>query len=453
MTRSSKRWKAPSPASRREFLKLSAGAAAVSSLAGLSLPAVHAAESTAIKLALVGCGGRGSGAVADAFSTSGGPVKLCAMADLFEHRLKGSHDQLKKQFADKLDVGPERSFLGFDAYKKAIDCLAPGDVVILTTSAAFRPLHFEYAVRKGVNVFMEKSFAVDSPGVRRMLQSVDVSEKKNLKVAAGFMWRHSRGREEVIRRIHDGAIGDLYMLRIYRVHGPAHCGPLPKGADELVFQLQHPTCFNWATAGFFVDWHCHNVDVACWTKGAWPVSAQGMGGRCYPAAGNNFDHYTVEYTFADGAKLFAFSRHMANCWSTYADYAHGSKGSALIMTALGQPRPKIYKSQRMVEDEVVWKYPDNEPNPYQVEWQLLLDAIRQDKPHNEGRRAAEADLVALMGRMAVHTGQMVTWDQAMQSNFEYVPDIDHMTFDTPAPVKAGPDGIYPAPLPGMCTEI
>ena len=451
MTRSSNRSKAP--ASRREFLKLTGGAAAVSALAGLSVPAVHAAENTTIKLALVGCGGRGTGAVADAFSTSGGPVKLYAMADLFEHRLKGSQALLKKQFADRVDVSPDRSFLGFDAYQKAIDCLGPGDVVILTTPAAFRPLHFEHAVRKGVNVFMEKSFAVDSSGVRRMLQSVAVSEKKNLKVGAGFMWRHSRGREEVIQRIHDGAIGDVHTLRIYRVHGPAHCGALPKGADELVFQLQHPMCFNWTSAGFFVDWHCHNVDVACWTKGAWPVSAQGMGGRCYEAAGNNFDHYTVEYTFADGGKLFAFSRHMPDCWSTYSDFAHGTKGSALIMAALGQPRPKIYKTQRMTEDEVIWKYPGDEPNPYQVEWQLLLDAIRQNKPHNEGRRAAEADLVALMGRMAVHTGQMITWDQAMRSTFEYVKDIDHMTFDTPAPVKAGPDGIYPAPVPGMCKEI
>jgi predicted dehydrogenase len=454
MTRSSKPSKLSSvSASRREFLRLSGGVAAASALAGLAIPAVHAGENGTIKLALVGCGGRGTGAVGDAFSTSGGPVKLHAMADLFDFRLHGSHDQLKKAFGDKVDVGPERSFLGFDAYKKAVDCLGPGDVVLLTTPAAFRPLHFECAVRKGVNVFMEKSFAVDAPGVRRMLRSVEESEKKNLKVAAGFMWRHSRGREEVIRRIHDGAIGEVHTLRIYRVHGPAHCGPLPKGANELVFQLQRPTCFNWTSSGFFVDWHCHNVDVACWAKGAWPVSAQGMGGRCYEAAGNNFDHYTVEYTFADGAKLFAFSRHMPNCWSTYSDYAHGSKGSALIMAALGQPRPKIYKSQRMVEDQVAWKYAGDEPNPYQVEWQLLLDAVRQNKPHNEGRRAAEADLVALMGRMAVHTGQMVEWDQAMQSNFQYVADIDRMTFDTPAPIKAGPDGIYQPPLPGECKEI
>lgn len=439
--------------SRRRFLANSGSVAAGAALAGVAIPHVHAAENNTIKLALIGCGGRGCGAVGDALAATGGPVKVHAMADLFEPRLKGAHERLAKQFPDKIDAPPERRFLGFDAYRKAIDTLGPGDVVILTTSSAFRPLHFEYAVGKGVNVFMEKSFAVDSPGARRLLKAAEVSEKKNLKVGCGFMWRHSQGRQETIRRIHDGAIGDVHTLRIYRVHGPVHCGPLPKGANELVFQLQRPVCFNWTTGGFFIDWHCHNVDVACWAKNAWPVSAQGMGGRCYPQAGNNFDHYTVEYTFADGAKLFAFSRHMANCWQTYSDYAHGSKGSALLMAALGQPRCKIYKSQRMVDEEVVWKYEENEPSPYRVEWQVLLDAIRQDRPHNEARRAGEADVVALMGRTAVHTGKMVTWDEQLKSNFEYVKDIDHMSFDTPAPIQAGPDGIYPAPQPGVTQEL
>jgi predicted dehydrogenase len=434
-------------------MRMTGRLAAASALAGVALPYCHAAESNTIKLALVGCGGRGSGAVGDAFASTGGPVVLHAMADIFENRLQGSHGALKRLFGDRVAVAPDRMFLGFDAYKKAIDCLGPGDVVLLTTHAAFRPLHFEYAVQKGVNVFMEKSFAVDPPAVRRLLKAVEESERKNLKVAAGFMWRHSRAREEVVGRIHDGAIGDVHTLRIYRVHGPgAHCGPLPKGVNELAFQLQNATAFNWASSGFFVDWHCHNVDVACWAKGAWPISAQGMGGRCYPGAGNNFDHYTVEYTFADGAKLFAFSRQMVNCWDTYADYAHGSRGSAVLMAALNEPRPKIYKGQRMADSDLVWKYAGDDVNPYHVEWQLLLDAIRQNKPHNEGRRAAEADLVALMGRTAVHTGKMITWEEIAKSNFQYVANIDQMTFETPAPIQAGPDGIYACPLPGSTNE-
>lgn len=438
---------------RREFLKVSGCAAVATALSGVAIPRVHAAENNTIKLALVGCGGRGTGAVGNAFSTTGGPVKLYAMADLFEPRLQGSLKRLSAGFKDKVDVPPERQFVGFDAYKKAIGCLGPNDVVLLTTHAAFRPLMFEYAVSKGVNVFAEKSFATDSPNVRRWLKAAEESEKKKLKVGVGFMWRHSQARQEVIQRIHDGAIGDLHTLRIYRVHGPLHCPKRPKDTPELVFQLQHPNSFTWVSSGFFIDWHCHNVDVACWAKGAWPVAAQAMGGRCYEQAGNQFDHFTIEYTFADGTKLFAFSRHMNGCWGTYADYAHGSKGSAVIMASLGEPTPKIYKSHNMVKEELVWEYGQRDCNPYNAEWQLLLDAIRQDKPHNEARRAGEADVAALMGRMAAHTGQYVTWDQALSSKFQFVKDIDAISFDTPAPIHEGPDGIYPPPQPGMTKEV
>ncbi|MBL7189872.1 MAG: Gfo/Idh/MocA family oxidoreductase, partial [Phycisphaerae bacterium] len=333
--------------SRRQFLKSSGHLVAASALAGVIGPRCYAAGNSTIKLALVGCGGRGTGAVADALSATGGPVKLYAMADLFEPRLQSSIKNLTRDFQDKIDVPPERRFVGFDGYKKAIDTLSPGDVVLLTTHAAFRPLHFEYAVKKGINVFAEKSFATDGPAVRRWLKVAGASERKNLKVGVGFMWRHSEARQQVIGRIHDGVIGDVHTLRIYRVHGPVHCPPLPAGANEVAFQLQHPNSFTWVSSGFFIDWHCHNIDVACWTKGAWPVSAQGFGGRCFEQAGNQFDHYTVEYTFADGTKLLAFSRHITGCWETYADYAHGSKGSAVIMASLAAPKPKIYKSHNM----------------------------------------------------------------------------------------------------------
>ncbi|MFV2066027.1 MAG: Gfo/Idh/MocA family protein [Pirellulales bacterium] len=438
--------------SRREFLKHTGQVAAASALAGVAVPACHAAEDSTIKLAIVGCGGRGTGAVGNALSTTGGPVRLHAMADLFEPRLLGCQKRLQQRFSDKIDVPSERQFLGFDAYKKAIDSLDPGDVVLLTTHAAFRPLHFEYAVNKGVNVFMEKSFAVDGPAVRRLLKAAELSEQKNLKVGCGFMWRHSVAREEVIRRIHNGVIGELTSLRIYRVHGPVHCPPRPKDANEVAFQIKHAVNFNWASSGFFVDWHCHNVDVACWAKGAWPVSAQGFGGRCFKEAGNLFDHYTIEFTFPDGAKLYSFSRHMNGCWNTYADYAHGTKGSAVIMDSLRAPKPRIYRGQDMEPENVVWEYGKPDRNPYDAEWQLLVDAIRQDKPHNEARRAAEADVAALMGRIATHTGQVVTWEQVMTSDFQFVDDIDHLTFDTPAPIHEGPDGIYPCPQPGITKE-
>jgi predicted dehydrogenase len=442
-----------SPKSRRTFLKSSGHLAAASALTAVFLPRCYAGEDSTIKLALVGCGGRGTGAVADAFSATGGPVKLYAMADLFEQRLRSSLNNLNKGFQDKVDVPPERQFVGFDAYKKAIDCLSPGDVVLLTTHAAFRPLHFEYAVKKGINVFAEKSFATDAPAVRRWLKAAEVSEQKNLKVGVGFMWRHSKARQELTDRIRSGAIGEVHTLRIYRVHGPVHCPPLPQNANELVFQLQQPNSFTWVSSGFFIDWHCHNIDAACWVKGAWPVSAQGMGGRCYEQAGSQFDHYTVEYTFADGTKLLAFSRHMNGCWETYSDYAHGSKGSAVIMESLGQPNPKIYRSHDMVRENLIWEFGRPDPNPYHAEWQLLLDAIRQDRPHNEARRAGEAEVAALMGRAATHTGKYVTWDHVMSSDFQFVEDIDNMSFDSTPPIRVGPGGIYPAPQPGITKEL
>jgi len=437
---------------RREFLSRSGATVAGTVLAGAVLPGAYAAGSDTVRLALVGCGGRGTGAVADAFADTGSSVQLHAMADLYEHRLQSSLKNLTTRHKDKVKVASDRQFIGFDGYKKAIDSLKPGDVVLLTTHAAFRPLQFEYAVKKGVNVFAEKSFAVDAPAARRWLKAAEESEKKNLKVGVGFMWRHSRAREELIRRIHDGAIGDVHTMRIYRVHGPVHCPKRPKDSNELTFQLQHPNSFTWVSSGFFIDWHCHNIDVACWTKGAWPVKAQGFGGRCYKEAGNQFDHYTVEYTFADGARLFAFSRHMNGCWNTYSDYAHGSKGSAVIMATLGDPKPKMYKSQNMVKENLVWEFGQRDPNPYHAEWRLLLEAVRQDKPHNEARRAGEAEVAALMGRMATHSGQYITWDQAKNSNFQFVKDIDNMTYDSPAPIHEGPDGIYPAPQPGITKE-
>jgi len=443
--------------SRREFLRLTGSTVAASALAGWVIPHCHAAENSTIKLALVGCGGRGTGAVMDALSTQGGPIKLYAMADLFADRLQGSFNSLSANLGDNaktsLDVPPERQFVGFDAYKKAIDCLGPGDVVLLTTHAAFRPMHLEYAVGKGVNIFAEKSFATDGPNVRRWMQAAQLAEQKNLKVSVGFMWRHSQARQETIRRIHDGLIGDVHTLRIYRVHGPVTCPPRPANQNEIEFQIRTPNSFTWVSSGFFIDWHCHNIDIACWAKDAWPIRAQGMGGRCFPSAGNQFDHYTVEYTFADGAKLFCFSRHMTGCWETYADYAHGSKGSAVLMATLGEPMSRIYNNQRIDDGTPVWSFEGTDPNPYQVEWQVLVDAIRQDKKHNEAIRAGQAEVAALMGRIATHTGQEIKWDDVLQSNYQFIADIDHLTFDTPAPIHEGPDGIYPAPEPGITKEV
>lgn len=438
--------------SRRGFLKTSGTLAATGAMAA-GVPRVHAAEGGPIKLALIGCGGRGTGAVVNAFSTTGGPIKLHAMADVFENHLRGRHKSLSERFPDKVDVPEDRRFLGFQAYKQAIDSLDPGDVAILTTHAAFRPLHFEYAASKGVNVFMEKSFAPDTPATKRMMAASEVAKAKNLKVSVGFMWRHSAERQEVIKRIHDGRIGDVHTLRIYRMHGPCHTPLLPEDAHELKFQIGRGVRFNWLSSGFFVDWHCHNVDVACWAKGDWPISAQAVAGQTDRAAGNLLDHYSIEFTFPDGGKLFAYTRHMNGCWSTYSDYAHGTKGAAVLMTNLSHPKTRIYSSQNMASENLTWNFEGKEQNPYDAEWQVLVDAIRADTRHNEADRACKANIAALMGRMASQTGKHVNWDQAYNSTFQYVENIDDMTWDTPAPVQAGPDGRYSAPVPGVAKTM
>src|SRR5512135_2413969 len=225
--------------SRREFLARGSAVAATSALAGVTIPWVHAAEDNTICLALIGCGGRGSGAVADAFDSPQGPVKLAVMADLFQNRLDKAHQVLSEKFAERVDVPPDRRFVGFDAYRKAIDCLRPGDVAMLTNYSGFRPAQLEYAVEKGVNVFMEKSFAPDAPGLRRIIKAGEAAEKKNLKIAAGLQCRHSRNRQELIKRIRDGELGQLQLLRAYRMQPVGELGRRPADEKELFWQIRN----------------------------------------------------------------------------------------------------------------------------------------------------------------------------------------------------------------------
>ena len=433
---------------RRAFLSqtgsLIAGAAVATPLAS----GVFAAEDNTIKVALIGCGGRGTGAAVNALTTKG-PVKIYAMADLFEDRLASSHKNLSGQFSGKIDVPPDRRFLGFDGYRKAIDCLDKNDLVLLATPPAFRPLHFEYAVQKGVNIFAEKSFAVDPPGIRRNLRSNEIAKQKNLKVACGFMWRHDPPREEVIRRIHQGEIGDVHTLRTYRMHGAVGFSPKPAGMSELAHQIRNYNSFTWLNGGFYVDWLIHNIDVCCWAKNALPVSAQGMGGRqMRQEADQMFDHYMVEYMFPDGARLFAQARHINNCYEVFSDFAHGSKGSAVIMESLGAANPRIYKGQLQTPENEQWRYRGPTPNPYQVEHDLFFDAIRENKSYNEMDRSARSNLATIMGRLAVYSGKMITYDEALASNREEAPGLDQMSWDSSAPVLPDAQGRYPLPQPG-----
>ena len=262
----------PNRNTRREFLKHSSVLAATSLVAAAAIPRVHAAENNTIQLALVGCGGRGSGAADNALRTTSGPIKLVAMADVFDRRLATSYESLAKEFPTQVDVPPERRFIGFDAYQKAMDCLRPGDVVILTTPCAFRSVHFSYAIEKGLNVFMEKPTTVDGPSTRSMLALAEQSAKKNLKVGVGLMCRHCKARWELLDRIQAGQIGDITYLKTYRLVGPAgFCGPKPENMSELLYQVQNYLSFMWASGGLVHDFTSHNIDECCWMKGAWPV--------------------------------------------------------------------------------------------------------------------------------------------------------------------------------------
>jgi len=445
-----------SATSRREFLKHTGRIAAASALAGAAAAPVHAAENNTIQVALIGCGGRGTGAAANALSVKNGPIRLVALADVFEDRVKGSYRNLKEHFADKFAVPQERAFVGFDAYRKAMDCLKPGDVAIFATPPAFRWVHFTYAIQKGLNVFMEKPVTVDGPTTRRMLKLAEEASQKNLKAGVGLMVRHCRGRRELFDRIRSGQMGEVIALRAYRMSGAAAAiGPKPDNVTEVLYQVRRFHSFLWASGGVYSDFYIHQIDECSWMKDAWPVKAQALGGRHVrgKAVDQNLDTYSVEYTYPDGTKLFYYGRNMTGCHSEFASYAHGSKGSAVISTSGHTPgRVRIYKGHNMTKEELAWACPQPEQNPYQLEWDDLIEAIRNDKPYNEVERGAKASLVSTMGRMAAHTGQIVTFEAALNCAHEFAPTVDRLTPDGPAPVQAGPDGKYPVPQPGIIKD-
>lgn len=452
------------PTTRREFLKNTGRLAAASALVGTVLPHVHAAGSDLIQVALIGCGGRGTGATSQALSTKTGPIKLVAMADVFEAKLSKSYEELKKGHPDQVEVPEDRKFIGFDGCRKAMDCLKPGDIAIFATPPAFRWVHFGYAIQKGLNVFMEKPVTVDGPTTRKFLALAEESEKKNLKVGVGLMVRHCRGRQQLHERIQQGQIGDLTLLRAYRMGGSAgNAGPKPQELTELLYQIQRFHGFLWSSGGLFSDYNIHQIDECCWMKNAWPVKAHATGGRHYrgQSLDQNFDNYSIEYTFADGMKLFFIGRSESGCYAEFASYAHGTKGSAIISTNVHTPgRVRIFKDQNPnLRDyrsaNVAWSFSqpnETEPNPYQLEWDDLVAAIRENRPYNEARRGAIASLVTSMGRMAAHTGQIVTYEDMLDCEHEFAPDVDKLTMDSPAPLQLAANGKYPVPEPGIKTE-
>ena len=442
--------------SRRAFLKKSGMVAAASALANAA-PPVHAAIDETIRVALIGCGGRGTGAAANSLSVKNGPTKLVAMADVFPDKLESSHRSLFEGFPDKVDVPEERRFVGFQAYKDAIDSLRPGDIAIFATPPAFRWVHFQYAIEKDVNVFMEKPVTVDGPTSRRMFELAAKSRAKNLKVGVGLMCRHCKARRALADKIRNGELGDVLNLRAYRLAGPtatAAVPPRPEGVDELEYQIRQFHGFLWLSGGAVSDFLIHNIDEGCWAKGAWPVKAISSGGRHYRGdmIDQNFDSYGIEFTFEDGTTLNVDGRTIPGCHNDFATYIHATKGSAIFSTAGHVPaRSRVYSGQTFDKDDLVWSYPQPEPNPYQLEWDDLIRAIREDNSYNEVDRGVKASLVTSMGRMAAHTGQVVTYDQILNSDHEFAPDVDKLELGGPPPLVAT-DGKYPVPMPGIVTD-
>jgi myo-inositol 2-dehydrogenase / D-chiro-inositol 1-dehydrogenase len=437
--------------SRRDFLKGSTAVIVGSTLAsGLSISrSAHAAGDDLIKIALIGCGGRGSGAAAQALSTKGA-VKLIAMADLYKDSLDRHFNEIQNSVEDKsrIDVPEDRKFVGFDAYQKAL--ATDADLVILATPPGFRPIHFEAAVKANKHVFMEKPVATDAEGVRKVLAAAEESKKKNLGVGVGLQRRHEAKYIETIKRLQDGAIGDIIAMRVYWNGSTPWMHPRQELAKnvprltEMDYQCRNWYYFTWICGDHIVEQHIHNMDVGNWLKDAYPVKANGMGGcevRKGPDYGETFDHHAVEFEYADGTRMFSQCRHIVNCWDSVSEHAHGTKGYANIgggsIDAKGADK---------------WRYRSrNDGNPYQVEHDDLFASIRAGSPINEAERGAKSTMTAILGRMATYSGKEITWDDAINSKISIMPR--EFSFEATPPVLPGPDGMYRRAVPGVTKVI
>lgn len=442
---------------RRQFLAGTSALALGAAALARGIPAVHAAEDNTIRLALIGCGSRGAGAVGDALTTREmGPIKLYAMADIDANRMNATHDALREKLGEGIDVPNERRFSGFDAYKKAIDLLRPGDVAMCTTRAYIRPIHVEYAVSKGINVFMEKPFAPDPVGLRRLLRAGEEAERKGVKIAAGLQCRHSPARAALIEKIQSGALGDLICIRANRLGGRSWLGRVGDNANNFLEQLKFGRIhLFWVGSGHFVDYLIHQIDECCWLMDSWPVSCHGMGGREVGSNdhGQNMDVYSLEYTFADGRKAFCGFRRAMNGHSEFATFVHCAKKAGQFSGNVHAATVHMFKDQRIANDNIEWSPEPDQFSPWVYEWRDFITSIRTDRPHNECRRAVYSDFATLMGRAAAHYNRVVTWDEVFNSQFQFCDYLDELNYDSPAPVQADENGYFPAPVAGQWTEL
>lgn len=437
----------PSSESRRDFLKkTSATAIAGSTLAMAIQSRAHAFGSETIRIGLVGCGGRGTGAADQAMNTEG-PTKLVAMGDAFADRLQDSHKRLQRNKKDKVDVPKDRQFVGLDAYKKVID--SDIDLVILTTPPGFRPQMFKYAIEKNKHVFMEKPVATDVAGIKTVLEYGKIAKEKNLAVGVGLQRRHENQYKDTIKRLHDGAIGDIVCTRVYwngggvwvrtRDHVEKVLGRKP---TEMEYQVYNWYYFNWLCGDHINEQHIHNLDVGNWVMNDFPVEANGMGGREVRDGkeyGHIYDHHAVEYTYANGSKMFSQCRHIRGCWNHVSEYAHGAKGTAV-------PGGRIN-----AKDEDAWRFSGKRQGGHQQEHHDLFALLRKGERPNEAHYGAMSTMTAILGRMATYSGKIVKMKDALASNQVLVPQ-DPKWDDVP-PVTLNAKGLYPVPVPGKTKII
>jgi len=427
-------------ATRRDFLTSSALAASAAVLGTLDISrSAHAAGSDVIRVGMIGCGGRNTGAAGQALKADKG-ARLVAMGDIFMDRVKARREQLKSQRRDQVAVDDDHCFAGFDGYKHVIES---SDVVLIANGAKFHPFHAMAAIQAGKHVFVEKPHGIDPAGVKLVQRAADLAKEKGLCIVSGLQSRYHEGYGETVKRIHDGAIGDVVAIQEHWLRAPYGLGPRKPEYSELQWQCSVQYRFRWLSGDDVPQTLVHNLDRASWVmKNQVPVKCHGLGGRSTMIEaqyGDVFDHHSVVYEFENGVPIYAFCRTTANCYGNNSSLILGTKGKASLMNC-------------RIWGETNWRW-EGECNPYQIEHDVLFEAIRSDKPVNNGAYMARSTMIGVMGQISCYTGKEVTWEQVSQSDFYYPPKPEECRDDMEPPTKPGPDGTYPVPTPGITKMI
>ncbi len=431
---------------RREFMKTSALLTGGLLAPSFLVPGAYAAPQNTLKLALIGCGGRGTGAVFQAFDT-GHPIKLVAMADAFGDRLEGSYKPIIEKYGkDKVDVPQERRFVGFDAYKKAI---AEADVVILASPPGFRPSHFEEAVRQGKQIFMEKPVATDAAGIRKVLAAAEEAKTKKLNVVVGLQRHYQNNYRESMKRIQDGVLGDIVGGQVYWNDGGVWVKPRTPNQTEMEYQMRNWYYFNWLCGDHIVEQHVHNIDVANWAKNAYPVKAEGTGGRAVRTGkdhGEIFDHHILTFTYADGSVIHSECRHFPGAANRVDETFQGTKGKAYL-SAGNHGLLTDWKGNVIYDHDR-----KNQPNPYQQEHDELWAAlVKGEYKFADAENAAKSTMTAIMGRYATYSGKVMAWEESLNGQVDLFPDT--LSWDALPKILPNADGFYPHAIPGKTKVI